>query len=315
MSNDTTPHVQNMASPVLLSFDVEEHHRIEAAAGLDVPVETQAEYAKRMESTTDRILELLAQNGNIPATFYIVVEIATSHPQLLRRIAEQGHEIGSHSHQHLRIHRMTPASFRADLQQSIDALQQATGCPVHGFRAPTFSVTAATAWAVDVLIESGLQYDSSIFPVRHDRYGVADAPTQPFLLQGTAGQILELPPLTYRLLRGNLPVAGGGYFRLFPLGVMKRAIRQCQKQERGPSMLYFHPWEFDPSQPKLPLKRVSKFRTYVGVQQTMKRLTRLIQAFPGQFQRASDYAQALREAGTPLPTYTLPQVQAVAVAA
>ena len=281
----------NSAPAVVLSFDVEEHHRIEAAAHLTFAAEQTSEYGARMETAMDAILAQLAEAG-AAATFYIVGEIALSHPQLVRRIAGAGHEVGSHSWDHRRIHRLTPDTFREDLRRSIDTLQQVAGVPVLGYRAPTFSVMRETAWAVDGLAESGLKYDSSIFPVRHDRYGVPDAPRTPFWLCGERGRILELPPATYRRAGMNLPVAGGGYFRLFPLALLRAGVNQLA-EAGAPGVLYFHPWEFDPDQTKLPLGKLSRFRTYVGISKSAARLGRLLARYRGQFRRAIDVADEL----------------------
>ncbi len=289
---------------VVLSFDVEEHYRIEAAAHLTIPPDARAVYSRRMESTTRRLLEQLAAVG-APATFFIVGEIAVAHPKLVRDMAAAGHEIASHSWNHTPIHRLTPASFRADLRKSIDALQQAAGIPVRGYRAPTFSLTRNTAWAVDLLAEAGLKYDSSVFPVRHDRYGVPDAPRIPFWLRGERGRILELPPATYRKFGQNLPVAGGGYFRLFPLAFLRAGVNQLA-ESGAPGMLYFHPWEFDPDQPKLPLGRASRFRTYVGIGKSEARLDRLLVRYRGRFRRAIDVAESL---GGDLPSYKIDEPQ------
>jgi polysaccharide deacetylase family protein (PEP-CTERM system associated) len=287
----------------IASFDVEEHHRIEAAVGLSVSAELKADYAARMEAATRRLLDQLAAAG-VLATFYIVGEIAKTHPQLVRDVHAAGHEVGSHSHDHRRVHRFTPAEFRTDLLASKHALEDATGAAVVGFRAPTFSVMKETAWAIDVLAECGFEYDSSIFPVRHDRYGVPDAPRGPFVAQGNERELLELPPLTYRVAGLNLPVAGGGYFRLFPLAFMKAGLRQAG---RGTSpqvgMLYFHPWEFDPTQPRLPLKRLARWRTYVGVGRTTARLHSLLKSFP--FRRAIDVVREIKASGADLQRYKL----------
>lgn len=284
--------------PIVLSFDVEEHYRIEAANGIDCSSDLKSTFAERMESSTRRILDLLGQHQT-PATFFIVGEIAKSHPRLIRDIAAAGHEIGTHGWDHQRVHRFDPSSFRQDLTMSRDALEQAGGAAVVGYRAPTFSVVRQTGWAVDVMNEVGLRYDSSIFPVRHDRYGIPDAPRTPFIAEGTAGSILELPPATYRLGGQNLPVAGGGYFRLFPLGVMRAGLRQLRSTTPGLGMLYFHPWEFDPEQPKLPLKRLSRWRTYVGIAKSMGRLERLIRRYAGQFRRAIDVVEQLDRSQLP----------------
>lgn len=287
----------------IASFDIEEHHRIEAAVGVAITPQLRAEYAARMEQATRRVMDQLAAH-NIRGTFYVVGEIARTHPQLVRDLHAAGHEIGSHSWDHRRVHRFNPATFRADLLASKDALEQTIGAPIFGFRAPTFSVMKETAWAIDVLVECGWEYDSSIFPVRHDRYGVPQAPRGPFVAVGREREILELPPLTYRVAGINLPVAGGGYFRLFPLAAMTAGLRQMA---RGPApqvgMLYFHPWEFDPDQPRLPLPRLSRWRTYVGMTRTTQRLSQLLQSFT--FHRAIDVVRAIRAAGYELPRYQL----------
>jgi polysaccharide deacetylase family protein (PEP-CTERM system associated) len=275
----------------ILSFDVEEHHRIEAAYGLDCPAVLKEDYARRMEATTRTILERLAA-VEAKATFFVVGEIAETHPKLVRDIAAAGHEIGSHSHDHRRVDRFTAAEFAADLVRSKVALEQAGGQPVVGFRAPTFSVTRATPWAIDALVEAGFRYDSSIFPVHHDRYGIPDAPRMPFRAIGREREILELPPATWRVAGQNLPVAGGGYFRLFPPAIMRRGLAQLEARTvPAVGMLYFHPWEFDADQPKLPLRRLSKWRTYVGIHKSLDRLDRLLKRH--RFRRAIDVADEL----------------------
>jgi polysaccharide deacetylase family protein (PEP-CTERM system associated) len=266
--------LKDQLMPVYFSFDIEEHERIEAAVGFDCPAHLKADYATRMEACTRWILDTLAEY-DARATFFIVGQIAKTHPQLVADIAAAGHEIASHSWDHRRVHRFTPDTFRDDVLLSKEALEQATGTAVVGFRAPTFSVMRETAWAIDVLAECGMQYDSSIFPVRHDRYGVPDAPRFPFLVRGAKHSLLELPPVTYGLAKYNLPVAGGGYFRLFPPAIMRAGIHQTLASG-GPPVLYFHPWEFDPTQPQLPLKRLSRFRTYVGISQSRGRLRSLL---------------------------------------
>lgn len=287
----------------IASFDVEEHHRIEAAVGLDCPSDLKTDYARRMEQTTRWLLDLLAETG-MKATFYVVGEIAVTHPQLVRAIHDAGHEVGSHSWDHRRVHRFTPEQFREDLLKSKDALEQATGHAVAGFRAPTFSVMKVTGWAIDVLAECGFEYDTSVFPVRHDRYGVPDAPRVPFRATGREREILELPPLTYRVAGWNLPVAGGGYFRLFPPAVMRAGMRQMGKGTRpAVGMLYFHPWEFDPDQPRLPLGRFARWRTYVGIRHSMGRLRALLTAFP--FRRAIDVVREIKSTGVELPRFRL----------
>ena len=296
-----TPLSNGSLSPIV-SFDVEEHHRIEAAAHIICTDAMMTDYASRMEASTHRILDQLAA-ASVKASFYIVGKIVQTHPSLIRAIHDAGHEVGSHSWDHRRLNHFTPETFRDDLRKSKDALEQVTGAAVFGFRAPTFSVVRETGWAVDVLAECGFTYDSSIFPVRHDRYGIPDAPRGPFVAVGKEREILELPPVTYRVARVNLPVAGGGYFRLFPLAFMRAGLRQASRSEPGVGMLYFHPWEFDPGQPHLPLKRFSRWRTYVGVTKTTRRLGQLLASYP--FRRAIDVVNDIRASGVVLPRFTV----------
>ena len=290
-------------TPIVLSFDVEEHHRIEAAARLTVTAGQRRDYAARMEIATLKLLAKLADASAL-ATFYVVGEIALTHPHLIRDIAAAGHEVGTHSWSHRRVHSFTPTTFRDDLRRSMDALGEVAGTPVVGYRAPTFSVVRQTAWAADVLADVGLRYDTSVFPIRHDRYGVPDAPRVPFRLRGASGHtLLELPMATLRVGRANLPVAGGGYFRLFPLKFLQAGIDQLTREGAPVAMLYFHPWEFDPSTPRLPLSPLSHFRTYVGLDRTDDRLDRLLSHYRGRFRRAIDVVETL-DAAT-LPEYRL----------
>ncbi len=285
----------------IASFDVEEHFRIEAAVGLKIAPDARAEYSRRMEASTRGLLDLLAA-ASVKGTFYIVGEIAASHPSLVRAIHDAGHEVGSHSWDHRMVSHFSVETFREDLLKSKDALEQVTGHAVFGFRAPTFSIGRNTPWAIDVLAECGFEYDSSIFPVRHDRYGIPDAPRQPFVAVGKEREILELPPLTFRLAGLNLPVAGGGYFRLFPLGMMRAGLRQSARSEPpAAGMLYFHPWEFDPDQPCLPLKGFKRWRTYVGMKKTTGRLNALLKAYP--FRRAIDVVRDIRASGVKLERF------------
>jgi polysaccharide deacetylase family protein (PEP-CTERM system associated) len=286
--------------PVILSFDVEEHDRIEANAAHPFDPTARAHYAQRMDATTRQLLDELAA-ADVRATFFIVGEIARTHPELVRAIHAAGHEVAAHGYDHRRVHRFTPESFRQDIRRCCDELAALTGEPILGYRAPTFSIVRQTAWAIDVLAEEGICYDSSIFPVRHDRYGVPQAPRCPFVVHGERHQLIELPPATWRVMGINLPVGGGGYFRLFPLPVLQQGIRQLQRRYRCPAMLYFHPWEFDPQQRKLPLKRVSRWRTYVGIDRSLTKLRKLLRW--RRFARAIDVVSSLDARA--LPTFTL----------
>jgi polysaccharide deacetylase family protein (PEP-CTERM system associated) len=294
------------ASPkprLILSFDVEEHFRIEAAAKLVVEPSLRSHYGDRLEPSTRWLLDRLEEFQQ-RATFFIVGQIARHQPKLVRAIHQAGHEVASHSWDHRRVHCFTPAAFREDVRLSKDALEQVTGEAVRGYRAPTFSILRQTAWALDELAELGLSYDSSIYPVRHDRYGVHAAPRGPFLARGFRHAILELPPATLRLFGVNMPMGGGGYFRLFPLFLTEWAMRQTGRA--GPSSvatLYFHPWEFDPEQAQLPLGRLGRFRTYVGLRRTRGRLASLLARY--RFQRAVDVVEQLDHYREDLPCFAL----------
>jgi polysaccharide deacetylase family protein (PEP-CTERM system associated) len=285
--------VEESPPQTILSFDVEEHHLIEAANGLAISPAMRSHYAGRLDVVTRWLLERLADR-DIRATFFVVGQIAQTDPALVRAIHQAGHEVASHSWDHQRLQLHTPASFRADVRRSKEALEQVTGEAVVGYRAPTFSLVRQTAWAVDVLAELGMLYDSSIFPVYHDRYGVPEAPRGPFLAHGERHTLLEIPPATLRLLGVNWPAAGGGYFRLFPLRVMEEAIRQAHACRRpAVAMLYFHPWEFDTEQARLPLSRLRRLRTYAGLNRSRGRLGRLLEGRT--FARAVDVARGLQD--------------------
>jgi polysaccharide deacetylase family protein (PEP-CTERM system associated) len=180
---------------------------------------------------------------------------------------------------HAMIHRLGSSEFREELLTSAKLLGDLTGQAVIGYRAPTFSITHATAWAIDVLADAGYQYDCSVFPVRHDRYGVPDAPRYAHRAVGPAGgTVVEIPPLTLRLLRMNLPVGGGGYLRLLPIHVLGAALRRCQRAGRR-GMVYLHPWEFDPDQPPLPMGRLGRWRHRVNLHRTERKLAWLLGRF------------------------------------
>ena len=292
-----------IAPRAILSFDVEEHWRIEAATGLTIAPEVKAYYDGRVAPPTYWLLDQLARYDQ-KATFFIVGQLARQQPALVRAIHRAGHEVAGHGWDHRRVHNLSPAAFHADVRQSKDVLEQITGAAVLGYRAPTFSIVRQTAWALDVLAEHGLRYDSSIYPVRHDRYGVPDAPRGPFLARGAQRDLLELPPARLDLFGLRLPMGGGGYFRLFPLLLMRLALRQIQRHGQPPvAMLYFHPWEFDPHQARLPLRRLSRFRTYVGLTRSRPRLTALLSRY--RFVRAADVVQQLLPHVACLPHFSV----------
>ena len=262
----------------ILSFDVEEHFQVQAAAEGGVRAEDWGSYACRLAEPIGRILTILAEHATT-ATFFVLGWVAENEPEIIRQIAAAGHEIASHGMDHRMLTQMTAEQFRADLVESRKLLEDVSGQEVVGYRAATFSITRETTWALDVLAEEGFRYDSSIFPVRHDRYGIPGAPRWMHRAAGPGGgELVEIPPLTSRWLGMSVPVGGGGYLRLLPGGVLRRAIARA---ERGcqPAMIYLHPWEFDPDQPALPMSRTSRFRHRVNLSRTEAKLRRLLGRF------------------------------------
>ena len=262
----------------MLSFDVEEYFHVEAAAEAGLCREQWNSFPKRLAPCLDCILQLLAEH-QVSATFFVLGWVARHERILIRQLAEAGHEIASHGMDHSMITRLTPDKFRRDVLDSRRLLEDISGQPVIGYRAPTFSIMHQTAWALDVLAEAGFLYDSSIFPIRHDRYGVPDAPTSAHRAVGPAGgTILEIPPLTMRLLRINWPVGGGGYLRLLPVRLIGRALRTAKRRGR-PGILYLHPWELDPGQPILPMPPITRWRHRLGLSRTERKLRWLLKRF------------------------------------
>jgi polysaccharide deacetylase family protein (PEP-CTERM system associated) len=258
-----------------LTIDVEDYFQVHAFETA-ISRSTWDQYPARVVNNTHRILDILT-SCNVKATFFILGWVADSYPDLVRDIASGGHEIAAHGYWHELIYRQSPQEFEADLRKSLDAIQRAVPGPIWGYRAPAFSITRNSIWALDILRQNGLRYDSSIFPLAaHDRYGIPDA--QRFAHRTDSG-ILEFPVSTIRLGRWNLPVAGGGYFRLYPAWMTRWAIRHLNAGGQ-PAIVYLHPWEFDPDQPRVNnVSALSKFRHYVNLRHTEKRLRRLLQEF------------------------------------
>jgi len=260
----------------MLSFDVEEYFQVEAAARIgrqDWP-----SFEMRLPQSVDRILAMLAEHGST-ATFFVLGWVARQEPQVVRRIAEAGHEIASHGMDHRMIHTLSRGELRDDLTRSKRTLEDLAGARVIGYRAPTFSLNHATAWAIDALAESGFEYDSSVFPIHHDRYGVPDAPARPHVAAGPSGsRILEIPPLTIRRLGVNWPVGGGGYFRLLPRRVTAWALSRAARDGRA-AMIYLHPWEFDPGQPVLDMSAAARWRHRANLGATADKLRSLLRRF------------------------------------
>ncbi len=247
----------------------------------------------RVNANTDRLLSLLDEAG-IRATFFVLGWVAERVPALIRRIAACGHEIASHGYGHELVYASTPDVFRQDLRRAKRAIEAAARVAVVGYRAPSYSITARSLWALDILIEEGYLYDASIFPIHHDRYGIASSPRHPYRVWREHGSLWELPGSTVRVSGFNLPVAGGGYFRLLPYAWTKWGIDRVNRVEGQPVVFYLHPWEVDPGQPRIPLPGLSRFRHYRNLDRTEARFRRLMADF--RFDSIGAVSQIVRHA-------------------
>jgi polysaccharide deacetylase family protein (PEP-CTERM system associated) len=261
-----------------LSVDVEEYYHAvifrEGTRG-----NPSRECQSRVEASVDRILTLLGESNTL-ATFFILGEIADRHPAMVRRIDQAGHEVACHSYHHDLVSGQNPIQFRSDVRRAKVLLEDIIGKPVIGYRAPNFSIGRGQAWALDILLEEGFRYDSSIYPILHDRYGDPSAPRFPHEIRRNGyGGLIEVPIGTMRVLGVNLPAGGGGYFRLLPLGFMRGGIKRVNARDGHPIVFYFHPWELDPDQPRPPMPWHHRFRHYVGLHRTESKLSRLLREF------------------------------------
>ncbi|EMI20056.1 PEP-CTERM locus, polysaccharide deactylase [Rhodopirellula maiorica SM1] len=255
-------------------MDVEDYFHVSAFSDR-VCRSTWDDHECRVEANTDRLLSLFDKH-EVRGTFFVLGWVAERYPNLIKRIAAAGHEIASHGYWHQLVYDLTPEAFAKDIDDSRDAIANACGIEVNAYRAPSFSITEQSLWALDVLAEHGFTVDSSIFPISgHDRYGMPDAQKEIHDLTTTHGTICEFPPSAWTKGRMSIPI-GGGYFRLFPLSLTLKAIKAVRREGR-PAMFYIHPWEIDPAQPRVkhvPVK--SKFRHYVNVGKTERRLGRMV---------------------------------------
>ncbi|KST66015.1 XrtA system polysaccharide deacetylase [Mastigocoleus testarum] len=259
-----------------LTIDVEDYFQVHAFEKV-IKRSNWDNYSTRVVCNTNCILKLLSEY-KVRATFFMLGWIAERHPQLVEQIASNGHEIATHGYQHELIYRQTPKEFADDLNRSIKAIHNALGdYQIIGYRAPSFSITRQSLWALDILRDYGIKYDSSIFPLTaHDRYGISDAKR---FIHEIKKDLWEIPVSTLRLSKYNFPVAGGGYFRLFPLPITSWAIRRLNI-DRHPAIIYLHPWEFDPKQPRISnASLMSRFRHYVNLDKTENRLRLLLNEF------------------------------------
>ncbi len=263
-----------MSSINIISVDVEDYFHAESLS--DVAPRSQWDsYPSRVECNTRRLLELFAKE-EVKATFFVLGWVAERFPQLVRDIADAGHEIACHSYWHRLIYSISPQEFREDTRRAKQVIEQAAGQPVYGYRAPTYSIVKQSLWALHVLAEEGFIYDSSIFPVHHDRYGIPDAPRFPFRVKTPSGTLVEYPVTTFRLWSShNFPVGGGGYLRILPRWYTRLGLRRARR-EGVPVIAYVHPWEIDPDQPRLRGRLVSRLRHYTNLSHMYQRIIDLL---------------------------------------
>ena len=260
-----------------MTVDVEDYFHVSVFDGV-VPRHRWTELESRVCANTDRLLIMFDEAG-VHATFFVLGWVAERWPQLVRRIAERGHEIASHGYGHRLVYDQTPGEFREDLRRAKSVIESAAAVPVWGYRAPSYSVTPRSLWALDILIEEGFRYDASIFPVHHDRYGIPVSARHMYRVERERGALWEAPASTVRCGRMNLPIAGGGYFRILPYAWTRWGIDRLNRLERRPAIFYLHPWEIDPDQPRLDASLLSRFRHYRNLDQTEPRLRALLRDF------------------------------------
>ena len=263
-----------------LTIDVEDYFQVNAFEPY-VTRESWDRYPLRVANNVARLLDLLDQYG-VKATFFVLGWVAERLPGVVREIEGRGHDIACHGYGHQLVYRIGPKLFREDIRRAKGVLEAITGAAVTGYRAPTYSITRESLWAFDILIEEGFRYDSSVFPVYHDTYGIPDAPRFPYTVRRAGGSIEEFPlstlPLEFAGRSLQLPIAGGGYLRLLPVPLIKWGIDRINRLEGKPAVLYLHPWEIDPGQPRIAgAGWKSRFRHYNNLSKTESKLRYLLQ--------------------------------------
>jgi len=260
------------------TVDVEDYYQVQGIGDL-IGRDRWDDYESRVVANTHRLLQLLDRH-QIRATFFVLGWVADRHPNVVRDIVRSGHELGCHGYWHRLIYEQTPEEFRADVRRARDLLQDAVGEPVVAYRAPTFSIIKRSLWALDVLAEEGFEIDASIFPIRHDRYGIPGAEPAPHRIATTAGLLWEFPSTVLRFAGLNVPVSGGGYFRLYPVRWTNRFLGSVNQKLGRPFVFYIHPWELDPEQPRLKVGSwTSRARHYLNLSSTERKLETMLSTF------------------------------------
>jgi polysaccharide deacetylase family protein (PEP-CTERM system associated) len=260
------------------SIDVEDYFQVAALAPA-VARSSWDQRESRVERNTDKLLQLLDEHG-IRATFFVLGWIALHHSSLVKRIAAAGHEIASHGFSHRLIYQQSAGEFQQETRHSKELLEDLIGTAVIGYRAASFSITPRSLWALDVLLDLGFQYDSSVFPIHHDLYGIPGAAEEPGRVQAPSGRTLvEFPMAAASFGGARIPVSGGGYFRLLPYCLTHSGLRQINERKGRPFVFYLHPWELDPGQPRIQVGWLSRFRHYTNLERCEERLRRLLNDF------------------------------------
>ena len=261
-----------------LSVDVEDYYHVSAFESV-VRIEQWGSRESRVERNTHRVLDLLDEY-QFKATFFVLGWVAERSPSLVRTIANRGHEVASHGYAHQLIYTQTHEQFRDETRRAKRTVEDIIGGPIFGYRAAGYSITSKSLWALDILAQEGFEYDSSIFPIRHDRYGIPEHPRFFHMMNGEGRlPIAEVPLSTVRVGGFNFPIAGGGYFRMLPYAVTHRAMLYLNRVEKQPAVFYFHPWEIDPDQPRIQAGWLSRFRHYTNLGTMERKLRKLLASF------------------------------------
>ena len=261
-----------------LTVDVEDYFQVSAFAS-QIKMQDWPNWPLRVEQTTHALLELF-ERRNVSATFFVLGWVAERYPNLVHRIAEQGHEVASHGYSHQLVYSQTPEVFKEETHKSKQILEDLVQVPVEGYRAASYSITARSLWALDILAELGFKWDSSIFPIHHDRYGMPKSPEQPYKIATQFGDLLEFPLTTAKVMGMSIPAAGGGYFRQYPYFVSKYLFKKASLNQTRPQIFYLHPWEIDHDQPRVQgASLFSVFRHYTNLKRCLPRLEHLVEDF------------------------------------
>lgn len=261
-----------------MTVDVEDYFHVAALASA-IPRSKWDDMEYRCEANTQRLLQLFADH-DVRVTFFVLGWVARRSPQLIKEILRAGHEVASHGMSHKLVFNQTPEEFAGETRDAKALLEDITGAAINGYRASTYSITKRSLWALNTLCDLGFKYDSSIFPINHDVYGIPDAVQEPSVITAPNGKtIVEFPMSTARLFGARIPVSGGGYFRLLPYGVTRAGLRKLNDSLSRPFVFYLHPWEIDTQQPRIKTKWLSRFRHYNNLHKCESRLRTLLKEF------------------------------------